>query len=187
MHMALASRIAATILIAAGLLSTASCQSNTVKASTPTLHVVSSAFNEGGTIPADFTCDGVNVSPPLRWSNPPASTASIAVVADDPDASSGDFTHWIVYNLPPTARQLPKNVSPVPVLASGAKQGQNDFEKIGYSGPCPPEGAPHHYHFHVYALDKRLGFTDTIRRGDIDSAIEGHIVAEGELVATYGR
>jgi len=171
----------------AGLLSTASCAPKAVKASTPTLHVVSGAFNEGDTIPTDFTCDGVNVSPPLRWSNPPASTASIIVVADDPDAPSGDFTHWIVYNLPSTARELPKSVSPVPVLASGAKQGQNDFEKIGYSGPCPPEGPAHHYHFHVYALDKRLGFTDTIKRSDIDTAIEGHIVAQGELTATYGR
>ena len=141
----------------------------------------------GAAIPAAYTCDGVNISPALKWSNPPAPTQSIAIICEDPDAPSGDFTHWIVYNIPPTVHRLPEHVPNDTSLSSGARQGQNDFEHIGYGGPCPPPGPDHHYHFHVYALDKRLSLPDTAVRADIDNAIQGHILAQGELMATYGR
>jgi Raf kinase inhibitor-like YbhB/YbcL family protein len=174
-----------TAVAGLGLLTT-SC-AHSVLASQPTLHVVSGAIQQDGTIPTQFTCDGANVSPALKWSNPPVSTRSVAVIVDDPDAPNGTFTHWIVYNIPPTIHRLPENVLPLATLPSGSKQGQNDFEHTGYGGPCPPPGSPHHYHFHVYALDTTLQLPDNPIRGDIDSNMQGHIIAQGELVATYGR
>jgi hypothetical protein len=174
------------VLCGAGTLAAVSC-SKDVHASAPTLHVVSSGIEDGETIPAVYTCDGLNVSPPLRWSKPPKSTQSIAVLCDDTDAPSGDFTHWFIYNLPPTQLQVPQHVPANPTLSGGAKQGQNDFDHVGYGGPCPPPGPPHHYHFHVYALDKQLTLADNAARSDFDSAIQGHIVAQGEIVALYGR
>jgi len=165
----------------------AACSNQDMRVATPTIHVVSSAITEGGTVPKVYTCDGPNYSPPLKWSAPPKLTASFAVVCDDPDAPSGTFTHWIVYNLPPDMRRLPEQVPSKPTLLSGGQQGQNDFERIGYSGPCPPPGAPHHYHFHVYALDRKLTLADNAARAEFDNATRGHVIAQGELVATYGR
>lgn len=165
----------------------AACSKEDVRVATPTLHVVSGAVDEGGTVPKVYTCDGPNYSPPLKWSSPPRLTDSFAIICDDPDAPNGDFTHWIVYNIPPDLRRLPEQVPSAPTLLSGAQQGQNDFERIGYSGPCPPQGGPHHYHFHVYALDRRLKLSANATRADIDTALQGHILATGELIATYGR
>jgi len=175
------------IVLCAALPLTGACSSKNVRVSTPSLHVVSGAISDGGTVPTVFTCDGHNYSPPLKWSAPPRLTASFAVICDDPDAPSGDFTHWIVYNIPPNMRRLPEEVPSTVTLSSGARQGQNDFERIGYNGPCPPQGAPHHYHYRVYALDRRLTLPDNASRSDFDAAIKGHIFAQGELVATYAR
>ena len=166
---------------------TASCSKDVKASPPPTLHVVSGAFTDGETIPAVYTCDGANISPAIKWSTPPKSTLSMAVVVDDPDAPSGDFTHWIVYDIPPDIHRLPEHVPGNATLSSGSHQAQNDFEHIGYGGPCPPSGPAHHYHFHVYALDTRLTLPDNAARADVDAAVKGHILAQGELVGTYGR
>ena len=175
------------IALCAAIPMMAACSKDDVRVSTPTLHLVSGAISDGGVVPTVYTCDGHNYSPPLKWSSPPRLTGSFAVICDDPDAPSGDFTHWIVYNIPPDMRRLPEQVPSTATLSSGAHQGQNDFERIGYNGPCPPQGPQHHYHFHVYALDRRLTLPDNAGRADIDAAMQGHIIAQGELVATYGR
>src|SRR5687767_1671363 len=104
----------------------------------PSLRIVSEAFQDGETIPARYTCDGENVSPPLAWSEVPSGTASFAVIVDDPDAPTGLFTHWLAYDLPAQATGLPEQVPPEPTLDNGARQGRNDFKRIGYGGPCPP-------------------------------------------------
>ena len=119
------------------------------------VQVLSSAFKEGGAIPKDYTCDGKNVSPPLRWSDYPAGTKSFALICDDPDAPSRTWVHWVLYDLPSTTESLPERVSADYTLPNGAKQGTNDFGKTGYGGPCPPSGT-HRYLFKVYALDTML-------------------------------
>jgi hypothetical protein len=105
----------------------------------------SSRFRENGAIAKKYTCDGPDVSVPLNWTDPPDGTKSFALVVDDPDAPSGTFVHWVLYDLPGDARQLAENIPPKRVLDNGAKQGVNDFHKIGYGGPCPPRGPAHRY------------------------------------------
>src|SRR5881409_1292852 len=105
----------------------------------------SSAFKAGETIPRKHTCDGQDLSPPLAWTEPPAGTKSLALVCDDPDAPTGTWVHWVLWDVPPTARGLPEGVPPSAKLEDGTRQGTNDFKKSGYGGPCPPRGAPHRY------------------------------------------
>ena len=115
----------------------------------------SSAFEEGGMIPNKYTCDDVDVSPPLAWDEVPDGTKSFALICDDPDAPMGTWVHWVLYDLPPNTRELPENIPTKETLENGAKQGTNDFRKIGYGGPCPP-GGTHRYYFKLYALDIAL-------------------------------
>jgi Raf kinase inhibitor-like YbhB/YbcL family protein len=146
-----------------------------------TLHVSSSAFSEGKSIPQNYTCDGQNVSPPLTWTGAPTNTRSFVIIADDPDAPSGTFTHWVLYDLPAGATELKEAAS------GGGKEGVNDFGKKGYGGPCPPPDGPHRYFFHVYALDRgSLGSAGLSKQG-VTAAMKGHILAEGQLVGTYRR
>jgi Raf kinase inhibitor-like YbhB/YbcL family protein len=133
-----------------------------------------------GTIPAQFTCDGKELSPPLTWSNVPAGTKSIAIVVEDPDAPKGTFTHWVVTNIPPRTTSLAAG-GPLP---PGAIASPNDAGVAGWTGPCPPSGR-HHYTFRVLALDVTLA--RKLSRAQFRSAIEGHVLAQGELVATYER
>jgi Raf kinase inhibitor-like YbhB/YbcL family protein len=151
------------------------------------LDVESPAFSAGFPIPRDCTADGSNASPPLRWSDPPEGTASFALVCEDPDAPRGTFTHWVLFNLPPGARELLPGVPPDPDLTSGARQGTNDFGRLGYAGPSPPPGAPHRYFFKVYALDARLGLPAGATRDQVLGAMRGHHLAEGRLFGVYGR
>lgn len=146
------------------------------------LEVTSPAFSEGQPIPEKYSCDGNNVSPPLGWSIAPREAKSLAIICDDPDAPSGRFTHWIVYDLEPTLRKLSEG------SAGGGKEGINSFGKPGYGGPCPPPNDDaHHYVFRVYALDiASLGGAGLSKR-DVDTAIKGHIVAEGQLMGRYKR
>ncbi|MFQ5751652.1 MAG: YbhB/YbcL family Raf kinase inhibitor-like protein, partial [bacterium] len=109
------------------------------------IKITSKAFEEGGMIPDKYTCDGADISPPLKWESIPDSTRSLALISDDPDAPMGTWVHWVVYNLPATKRELPENVPPRETLADGTKQGKNDFGKIGYGGPCPPGGTHRYY------------------------------------------
>lgn len=144
------------------------------------LDVTSSAFGANETIPPKYTCDGEGVSPPLSWSNVPEATRSVAILVDDPDAPDGPFTHWLVTDLPPTARTLPEGG----VLPRDASAGRTDAGNTSYYGPCPTHGR-HRYRFHVYALDTTLGRAES--REDFLSAIDGHVLDDGELVATYQR
>lgn len=151
------------------------------------MQITSSAFQSGGDIPAKYTCSGQNISPALSWSGAPAGTQSFALIVTDPDAPSGDFTHWMLYGLNAPVTSLPENVPSQAQLASGAAQGTNDFGKVGYGGPCPPPGPKHHYHFTLYALNINLNIKPGAARAQLEQAMRGHILAQGELVGTFGR
>lgn len=146
----------------------------------------SPAFAAGQPIPQKFTCEGADVSPPLRWSDPPAGTKDFALIADDPDAPAGTWVHWVLYNLPAETRSLPEAV-PKSASAAGGAQGQNDFRKTGYGGPCPPPGKPHRYFFKLYALGAALALPAGTQKKDVERAMQGHILAQAELVGTYQR
>jgi Raf kinase inhibitor-like YbhB/YbcL family protein len=150
------------------------------------LDVRSSAFEEGGAIPARYTCDDLDTSPPLSWSSVPNATQRLALIADDPDAPRGAFVHWVIYNLPPDTRRLPEDVPNQRTLPSGALQGMNEAGSIGYIGPCPPSGT-HRYFFKVYALDTELDLGAGMTREEVVRAMEGHVLAEGRLLGTYQR
>jgi Raf kinase inhibitor-like YbhB/YbcL family protein len=151
------------------------------------LHLTSTVFEPNGTIPKIHTCDGPDVSPPLAWNDPPAGTQSFALIMEDPDAPAGTWVHWVLFNLPASARALPENVPKVEQLADGALQGRNDFRRIGYGGPCPPKGPAHRYFFKLYALDTRLALQAGATKADVERAMAGHILAQGQLVGRYGR
>ena len=153
----------------------------------PTMKLSSAAFREGQRIPVEYTCDGANVSPPLQWTDAPAGTKSFALICEDPDAPSGTWVHWVLYNLPPTTCELHQHLPTSELLSEGAKQGRTDFHRVGYGGPCPPPGKPHHYTFTVYALDAELPLAEGLNKADLLKAMEGHIVAQGSLVAIYER
>jgi Raf kinase inhibitor-like YbhB/YbcL family protein len=138
------------------------------------------------TIPQHYTCDGDNVSPPLQWEDVPEGTQCFALVVDDPDAPGGDFTHWVLYNLPPSLRWLPEDVRRDQILPNGAMQGRNSFQRIGYGGPCPP-GGTHNYSFHLYALDILLELPPAASKEDLLQAMQGHILAEAQMVGRYTR
>lgn len=150
------------------------------------LEIKSPAFSEGGTIPSKYTCDGKDVSPPLSWSGAPAGAKSFALICDDPDAPSGDWVHWVVFDLPPSSAGLPEGVPPRDEIAGGGHQGKNDFRKSGYGGPCPP-GGTHRYVFKLYALDRTLGLGPGTTRAQLSAALKGHVLAEGRLTGTYSR
>jgi Raf kinase inhibitor-like YbhB/YbcL family protein len=152
-----------------------------------TLAVQSPAFAAGTTIPRQYTCDGADQSPPLTWSGAPAHAASLALIVQDPDAPGGTFTHWVVFNLPPSPAELAAGAPKTTVLPNGARQGRNDFRRVGYGGPCPPRGSPHHYHFQLYALDTPLNLTPGASASEVRTAMRGHVLASGELVGLYGR
>ncbi len=149
--------------------------------------ITSSAFPDRGNIPSKYTCDGANVSPPLAWGEPPPKTQSFALICDDPDAPIGVFTHWVIFNIPSGARGLEEAVPAEGRLANGALQGRNGFGKIGYGGPCPPKGPAHRYVFTIYALDASLDLDPGASKKDLLKAMEGHIIAQGQLIGTYQR
>jgi Raf kinase inhibitor-like YbhB/YbcL family protein len=151
------------------------------------LDVTSSAFHNGQAIPKQYTADGKNISPPITWNSPPPGTKSIAVICDDPDAPVGTWVHWVVYGIPGTATGLEEAIPPEKVLANGARQGTNSFHKIGYGGPSPPPGKPHRYFFKVYAVDKDLTGEPQANAKQVEDAVAGHTLAEGQLMGTYGR
>jgi Raf kinase inhibitor-like YbhB/YbcL family protein len=174
-----------SLVLLAGAVS--SCGSNpaplTAAQATP-LSLTCTDFPSGGTIPRKYGCDGEDVSPPLQWGEPPPGTRSLALVMDDPDA--GGFRHWVLYNLPAAARSLPEAVPPDGELPDGTRQGKNGWDKLGYGGPCPPKGT-HRYSFRLYALDILLELPAGASLGDLYQAMQGHVLAEGELVGVYTR
>jgi Raf kinase inhibitor-like YbhB/YbcL family protein len=151
------------------------------------LEVSSAAFGAGGEIPAMYTCDGANVSPPLSWGIPPQGTAALAILVTDPDAPGGTFVHWVAYNLPPGTREIPAGAPGRNVLPAGSAQGTNDMGRAGYGGPCPPGGKLHHYRFTVYALDSAITLAGARDGMMLESAMGGHILARGEMVGMYRR
>jgi Raf kinase inhibitor-like YbhB/YbcL family protein len=156
-----------------------------------TLRLSSPAFAEGGAIPKAYTCDGKDTSPPLEWSSVPEAARSLALVVEDPDAPGGTWIHWVLFDLPADVTRLPEGVPTEERVALGsdgqsARQGKNDFGKIGYGGPCPPSGT-HHYIFRVFALDTELGLERGTNREPLLRAIRGHILAEGRLTGVYSR
>lgn len=150
------------------------------------LTVSSASFSDGGSIPAKYTCDGSNISPELEWTSARATTQSILIFVDDPDAPFA-FVHWIAFNLPASLRELPEGASPHAALPPGTKEGENGFGSTGYGGPCPPGTKPHHYIFRVYALDTSLNLPEGANKSDLTAAIKGHVLAEGKLVGLYSH
>jgi Raf kinase inhibitor-like YbhB/YbcL family protein len=145
------------------------------------LRVSSPAFSNNDAIPQKYTCDGQNVAPPIEWRDVPNRSKSVAIICDDPDAPSGTFTHWVLYNIPASTRALPEH-------STIGTPGVNSFGKTGFGGPCPPtKDDAHHYHFRVFALDiESLGLAGLSKEDALD-AMSGHILAEGDLVGVYKR
>jgi len=144
------------------------------------LTVTSSAFSANSAIPDEYTCAGSDVSPQLAWSNTPATAKSVAILVEDPDAPKGTVVHWLVTGIDPAMSAISRGSVP-----EGATQAKNEKGATAYMGPCPPAGAPHHYHFHVYALDTQL--SRAASKLDFVTQIQGHVVGEGELVGTYQK
>lgn len=150
------------------------------------LRVESSSFLDGGPVRSRLTCDGAGDSPDLHWANPPAGTQSLAIVMHDPDTVI-DFTHWLAYNIPASVRELPEDASTRGMMPQGSAEGNNSFDRTGYGGPCPPGGKPHHYIFQVYALNAQLNLPPGASRRQLESAMNGHVLAEGRIVGVYQR
>jgi Raf kinase inhibitor-like YbhB/YbcL family protein len=152
------------------------------------MELTSTAFQEGATIPKQYTGDGKNISPPLRWSGAPGNTQSFALICDDPDAPRKEpWVHWVLFHLPADAQELPEGVPADESLPNRAKQGTNDFGKIGYGGPAPPPGKPHRYYFKLYALDTILNLKEGATKQQLEQAMKEHILASGQLMGKYGR
>jgi len=154
------------------------------------LALTSPGFTPGGEIPAIFTCEGRDVSPALNWTGVPESAKSLVLIVDDPDAPDPKapkmtWVHWVLYNLPPTLRGLPEAVSPGD-LPAGTRQGTNDWKRTGYGGPCPPIGR-HRYFHRLYALAAVLPDLGRATKAELEAAMKGHMLAQGELVGTYQK
>jgi Raf kinase inhibitor-like YbhB/YbcL family protein len=149
--------------------------------------ITSGAFRNGEMIPAEYTCSGKGLSPPLSWKGTPPGTKSLVLVCEDPDAPAGLFTHWIVYNLPAATIGLPPGIPKKPVLIDGSRHGMNGFGRMEYGGPCPPPGRPHRYIFRLYALDAVLALNAPVTRDVLNKSMTGHILAQAELVGMFGR
>lgn len=150
------------------------------------MKLTSTAFEHESLIPTRYTCDGQDISPPLTWAGAPANTKSFALIADDPDAPMGTWVHWVAWNIPAAATALEENVPKKEALPDGMKQGTTDFRRIGYGGPCPPSGT-HRYFFKVYALDISPNLPSRTTKKDLEHAMHGHILAQGELMGKYKR
>jgi Raf kinase inhibitor-like YbhB/YbcL family protein len=146
------------------------------------MRLASPAFDEGAAIPQKFTGDGMDVSPPLKWTDAPRETRSFALICDDPDAPRGTWVHWVLFNIPADAAGLEEGGR-----TDGARHGKNDFGKLGYGGPAPPRGKPHRYQFKLYALDTTLDLPEGSTKQQVEGAIKGHVVANAPLMGTYGR
>jgi Raf kinase inhibitor-like YbhB/YbcL family protein len=145
------------------------------------MKISSSAFQPGGNIPSKFTCDGTDANPPLRFEGAPGEAKSLVLIVDDPDAPSGLFTHWLVWNMDPKTTEIAESSAP-----SKGTQGKNDFGKSGYGGPCPPSGT-HRYYFKIFAHDTELNLPSGSKRAQLDGAMKGHVIAQGELMGRYSR
>jgi Raf kinase inhibitor-like YbhB/YbcL family protein len=148
--------------------------------------LTSSDFQNGARIPERYTCSGGNQSPALEWGHLPGRTRSLALIVDDPDAPLGTFVHWVVYNIAPTMKGMPEGAAPSGA-ENGGEQGVNGRGEIGYTGPCPPSGKPHHYHFRLYALDQDLELKPGATSQQVEDLMKGHILSATELVGIFER
>ena len=149
------------------------------------ISLTSPAFAYGEKIPVRFTCEGDDISPPLQWSGAPVETRSYALIMDDPDAPRGTWLHWVLFNLPGETVELAPAVPTLPELPSGARHGRNTANDMAYAGPCPPVGKPHRYFFRLYALDIMLNLRAGATRGELERAMDQHILGQGTLMGTY--
>lgn len=150
------------------------------------IHLTSGAFIEGAMIPPKYTCDGENTSPPLSWTGVPSATRSLVLICDDPDAPAGTWDHWVMYNIPADATGIPEGVPEKAVLDNGAVHGSNSWRRIGYGGPCPPAGT-HRYFFKLFALGTLLDLKSGATTTQLLEAMEGHVLAQGQLMGKYRR
>jgi Raf kinase inhibitor-like YbhB/YbcL family protein len=165
----------------------AQTQKKKVEPKYPAMKLESAAFPAGAEIPVKYTCEGADVAVPLAWGEPPAGTKSFVLIVDDPDvpdpaAPEYTWTHWVLFNIPKSARTLPEGAKPLP---SGTSDGLNDWKAPGYRGPCPPQGR-HRYFHKLYALDTELALMKP-SKGEVEDAMAGHVLAKGELIGTYQK
>lgn len=151
-----------------------------------TFNLRSTAFTSGELIPRKYTCDGEDISPQLEWGDLPANVQSFALICDDPDAPVGTWIHWVLYNMPAETRVLPEAIPPYADLADSSRHGKNSWGRLGYGGPCPPSGT-HRYFFRLYALDRLLDLAVGASQKQLLQAMEGHILAQAELMGRYTR
>ncbi|MBU0744273.1 MAG: YbhB/YbcL family Raf kinase inhibitor-like protein [Gammaproteobacteria bacterium] len=147
------------------------------------MKLISTAFIDGGKLPSKYTCDGTSISPPIGWEDTPANTKSFALIYDDPDATTGTWDHWVLYNIPPTTKSLPENASHLP---TGTQVGLNSWPNANYGAPCPPYGE-HRYIFHLYALDTELNLSGKVTSDKLRQAMQNHILATATLTGLYQR
>ncbi len=151
------------------------------------MKLTSNAFLEGGTIPARFTCNGLNFSPPLAWIDVPSGSLSLALICEDPDAPMGTFTHWVLYNTPSSLKSLPEGVPQGELTPGFGAQGMNDFHHFGYDGPCPPPGKVHRYYFTLFALDSNTPFPPGLNGLQLQKRVQNHALAKAMLLGTFKR
>jgi Raf kinase inhibitor-like YbhB/YbcL family protein len=151
------------------------------------LSISSTAFKDSSTVPKKYTCDGQDVSPPLAWTGVPLKARSLALICDDPDAPMGTWVHWVLWGLPPSTPSLPEGLPKDATLPGNIMQGMNSGQQVGYQGPCPPPGKAHRYFFKLYALDAELNISGKVNKTILEEAMKGHILAQGQLMGTYGR
>jgi len=181
--------VSLSLLVVVAVFSTS--ESEEKEAAAMAMEITSPAFEANGTIPVRHTCDGEDLSPALSWTGAPEGTKSFVLIMDDPDAPPGTWVHWVLYDLPADATGLPEGLpekdNPGHGGVHGLCWGVNDFSRVGYHGPCPPPGSSHRYLFKLYALDTRLGLAPRATKPVVVKAMEGHLLAESELVGTFRR
>jgi Raf kinase inhibitor-like YbhB/YbcL family protein len=185
--MSVRTRMLFAAALLAGFITACNAENPPTNGAAMKLHLTSTAFADGQPIPRRHALDDQDLSPALQWSGVPPATKSLALICDDPDAPMGVWVHWVIYDLPPTTAGFSEGVPKSPELANGAKQGVNDYKRVGYGGPCPPPGKPHRYFFKLYALDMMPDLKPGLTKKDLLKAMDGHVLVEGQLMGTYQR
>ncbi len=162
-------------------------QAKSQNRSSDVLEIYTPSFKNNSGIPEKYTCDGEDISPPIKWKGTIKGVKSWAVVCHDPDAPAGDWVHWVIYNIPPHATSLPEGVPKKYKLSDGSKQGVNDFNKTGYNGPCPPPGNPHRYVFELFAVKSRIKPKKNMSMKELLRFLKDKTLAKAELIGLYSR